>query len=315
MNEGLLKRRTDWQDAAERYSIYRDFLRHEQRGRGHGLDCPSYSRLFEVLGGPFLFTPDGRYGLFPYTDVIGDGFDTWEECSAVPIERVAGLDFNGLELTDDERLMVWPWVAKFAVDYARTSSGPNRGGDITPSKLDEILAQVSQDANRLMGNLNALDRAEHMTRPYSFDQLRKRIALLQINGRLRDATGEKGLDRWGFEGFAQRLRNLDTTARDARGALASADIEVKKPAENAGIAFLTVASAYLWTGMTGHNASAARRTSRTMGEQSAFVLFVQSIARLQSNNVPTIAQVDKALKEKLPILSEDVFALEWQDGE
>lgn len=311
-------RYADWQERAERHSMVRDHFR-KREDRTLGLDCPNFSRLFQVLGGPFFLTPDGRYGPFPYADYtglasIGCDEESWGNCSAVPFSRVEELDF-GADLERDERRMLWPWIAKFACDYAKRTAGFDRTNDLTPSELDEVLGQVSSDAVRLITNLDVLQRAEYMPRSHNVDEHRKRIALAQISGHLRKAVGPEG-GYFAVERLSERLRALSESAREAMGALASADIAVRK-VSNAGVSALTIASAYIWADIAGRTPTAARRTSRNAGEESDFVLFVQSIARLLSNEVPSIAQIDGVLKGQWKMQDEDAFALplRWRQQE
>ena len=270
--------------------------RDDRMGRGLeqadylGLTNPEFTRLLEELGGAFFLTPDGTFGSFPFETTADCGMQGWERCAVVPLGKVRAIDF-GCELDEEELLMIWPWVARFARSYADLIKNFDRGPDLSPSEIDEELDKIQSSALRLKTSLERISAAGRMERPWALEEVRKSVAVGQILHRLEAAVADQSLQA---KGFKRNLEDLRAAAQEARAAVAEASLNVGKVG-NAGVQPLTTGCAYIWSDFSQRKPSAARRSSLNRGEESDFVLFVQSVAGLTSDVIPTIAQVRDAL--------------------
>lgn len=303
MTTGVLFRRSDWEKLAENYRHYFEVQRWDAERYGGTVDAiyeePHFRRLCLDLGGPAFFALDGMpFGRFPYHGTMGMGMEMREFCTRVPFNLTERVEWS-CQVEEDDRLRLWPWIAQFAVRYADKIGNYDPCADLTPSETDELLGQIALNAQRLSENLRRLHKANYMDRPYSPYHWRKSFTLAAVTNKLSKLIG------WPYtalEKEAAKLAELSSVATSLRGEIADWDFTLPKGSQNAGVVELTVACAYLWAGVTERAPSAARTHSKYReGPESDFVRFVQSIAGLLTNDLPTINQVHAAL------------AIDWSD--
>ena len=200
----------------------------------------------------------------------------------------------------------WPVMAFAASQYAfRQQEFKKYGAEASPAHVRELLDEIRKSARRLSRALVQFQqmsaRISDGTAPLAEPHLSwmdEIIAQAMAGRRAADVSEEQSASaHFARMEFLGRLGDVEAAARYAQQRLDPELLRRSRTSENRALRTLVAMAKPIWQSLTGRKPS----VNKVAGERtSAFVTFVQELAKIAGGPEPTFRQIETAFRTRTP---------------